>query len=112
MNAALCVLGNKGVIPEEIESRIFQEFSVQDAGEVRVLFNNYKWEHSAVLFNTILDLAKGNLTEVTILIQTANEDPRDILSANRSPLEIRQAKIIISTCIFFYVLYRILSWLN
>ena len=100
------------MIPGEIESRILQEFSEQDAGEVRVLFNNYKWEHSAVLFNTILNLAKGNLTEVSILIQTANEDPRDILSANRSPQEIRQAKLIISVCVFFYFLYRLVSWIN
>ena len=100
------------MIPEEIEFRIRQEFSEKDAGEVRILFSNYKWENSTVLFNTILNLAKGNLTDVSILIQTANEDPRDVLSANRSAREIRQAKIFIFACIVSYILYRLVSWLN
>lgn len=99
------------MIPRAIESRILQEFSEKDAVEVRVLFNNYKWEHSDVLFNTILNLAKGNLADVSILIQTANEDPRDVLNANRSAQEIRQAKIFIPACIVSYVLYRLVSWL-
>ena len=93
-----------------INQRISSEFIPSDAKKVRSLLSTYRHGSSEKVFDTILNIANGNALEIGSLIAQANQDPRDILSANRTPKEQYQAKVAVALVAGIFVIYHVIKW--
>lgn len=89
-----------------------EEFHAAEQEEAIGILSTYDYYEGERVLNTALNLANGNLEELRQLIQVANVDYRDILSADRSQKEIRQSKFIIVLVITIIVVVNIVQWLN
>ena len=98
------------MLSPEIDQLLSAGFDPTDRPRAIEVLENYRHDMERErLFRLAIKLSKRDLGELQQIIETANEDPRDILSADSPRKEINQTKTIIGLAIVAYFIFQLLS---
>ncbi len=98
----------------EIRQRIESEFEAQERQPVADALGGYEWPEMEPdrVHGIVLDLAKGQLSEVERLMKVANDNPRRVLAAD-APLNRMSAekKRSLTRTILILVAINVVTWI-